>query len=54
MTNKYVKKRLVSREIQLKTTTLYDYIHTRRAEITGTDNKYWQGCGTKGTLIPTN
>ena len=54
MTNKYVKKRLVSREIQLKTTTLYHYIHTRRAEITGTDNKYRQGCGTEGTLIPTN
>lgn len=54
MTNKYVKKRLVSREIQLKTTTLNHYIHTRRAEITGTDNKYRQGCGTEGTLIPTN
>ena len=51
---KYVKKCIVSREIQQKSITLYHYIHTRRAEITGTDNKYWQGYGTKGSLIPTN
>ena len=54
MANKYMKRTsaLLVREIQIKTTIRYDLTLVRMAIIKkSTNNKYWRGCGEKGTLL---
>lgn len=37
--------------MKIKTTMKYHYTAIRMVEFLNTDNKYWQACGAKQTLI---
>jgi hypothetical protein len=54
MTNKYKKRwsaSLAINEMQIKTTQGFHFTPVRMAIISNTNNKHWQECREKGTLL---
>ena len=53
MTNSYMKRysSLIIREMQIKTTVRYQLTPVRMTIIKKKRDKFWRGCGKKGTLV---